>query len=306
MALLTISIPIYNRAKYLEKMLQRFLRDKSLFEDTISLFVSDNCSEEDLGSICRYYQGQGLKLEYNRNTENIGMDGNFEICINKGKESDYLWVLGSDDIPTFEVFNIIIPILKSGVNAIHISSAKGIVEKKEYDDAVEYLKEIGVMITFLSANIISTREIPNIDLRKYNGTFFTQMPVYLTTILTGKDNVYLKFDYLQGDSDYQNNGGYNFFRVFMDNYFSIWEEFVSKGYLSWKDYECIKRDTFVSFHWNYIKRTLLGLPSQALDMSGCTKTVFRHFGTKPYLYSHLTRLFLQIIKAKVKKILFCK
>lgn len=280
------------------------MQDKSLFDNTINLFISDNCSEEDLASVCKKYQDQGLKLEYNRNVENLGMDGNFEICINKGKDSDYLWVLGSDDIPTIGVFDVILPLLTAGVNAIHLSDVKGEVEKKTYDNAVEYLKDIGVMITFLSANIISTREIPNIDLKRYKGTFFTQMPVYITTILTGKINVYLKFQYLQGGSDYQNNGGYNFFRVFMDNYFSIWEEFVIKGYLSSKDYECIKRESFENFHWNYIKRTLLGLPSQVLDMSGCIKTVFRHFGTKPYLYVHLVRIFPQIAKAKVKNLCF--
>lgn len=303
MSLLTISIPIYNRAKYLERMLERFMLEKSLFEDTIHLFISDNCSQDDLESICQKYQNSGLRLEYNRNERNLGMDGNFEICISKGLESDYLWVLGSDDIPTEGIFDIILPILCRGINTLHLSMTEGEIEEIVYDNVVEYLKDINVMITFLSANIISSREIGHVDMKKYQNSYFTQMPVYLITMFTGVKNVMLKCRYLQKDSDSQNNGGYPFFKVFMDNYFSIWEEFVKKGFLTRSDYEYIKRVTFERFHWDYVRRTLLGQPSQALDMSGCKKTVLRHFGTKPYLYSHLFQLLKEQTKWKIKKLI---
>lgn len=303
MPLLTISIPIYNRAKYLDRMLDRFMQDKSLFENIIHLFISDNCSEDDLQSICRKYLASGLHLEYNRNDRNLGMDGNFEICINKGMESDYLWVLGSDDIPTEGLFDLILPILRSGVNTLHLSMTEGETEQIEYKDVVEYLKDINVMITFLSANIISSREISHVDMKKYKNSYFTQMPVYLTTMFTGDRNVMLKCKYLQKGNDSQNNGGYPFFKVFMDNYFSIWEEFVVNGYLKKSDYECIKRVTFEKFHWDYVCRTLLGQPSQALDMSGCKKTVLRHFGTKSYLYPHLFQLLKEQAKWKIKKLI---
>lgn len=303
MALLTISIPIYNRAKYLEKMLGRFMLDKPLFDDTIHLFISDNCSEDDLESICRRYQAEGLRLEYSRNESNLGMDGNFEICINKGLESDYLWVLGSDDVPTEGLFDIIIPILQTGVNTLHMSMGEGAPQVIKYDNVTEYLKDINVMITFLSANIISTKEIAHVDLKKYKDSFFTQVPVYLTTMFSGDNNVMLKYKYLQDGSDSRNNGGYNFFKVFMDNYFAIWEEFVRKGFLNRTGYEYIKQVTFEKFLWGYIRRTLLGQPSQSLDMSGCKRTTFKHFGTKPYLYAHLFRLFKEQSKLKIKQVI---
>lgn len=302
MALLTISIPIYNRANYLVRMLERFLLDKSLFENTINLFISDNCSDDDLGSICKEYQEKGLRLEYNRNEQNIGMDGNFEICINKGKESDFLWVLGSDDIPSEGLFEIIIPILKSGVNAMHLSMTNDETQLIVYDDVGEYLRNINVMITFLSANIISTREIDHVDLKKYKHTYFTQVPLYLTTIFSGNRNVILRCKYLQEGNDSMHNGGYNFFEVFMDNYFAIWREFVDRGYLNKSDYEYIKRVTFEKFHWGYISRTLLCQPSQSLDMSGCKRTVLRHYGTKFYLYRHLMSLIMWQMKHQLKKL----
>lgn len=39
MALLTVNIPIYNRPNYLVRMLELFMRDKSLFDNPISLFA---------------------------------------------------------------------------------------------------------------------------------------------------------------------------------------------------------------------------------------------------------------------------
>lgn len=304
MALLTISIPIYNRASYLVRMLERFMLDKSLFDNTIHLFISDNCSEENLCSICNKYQEKGLRLEYSRNGENLGMDGNFEICINKGKESDYLWVLGSDDIPTEGVFKLIIPILRSGVNVLHLSSTNDEAQLIEYNDVGEYLRDINVMITFLSANIISTREIGHLDLQKYKQTYLTQVPLFLTTMFSGNRNVILKCKYLQEGNDSMHNGGYNFFKVFMDYYFAIWQEFVIQKKLSKRDYEYIKRITFENFHWGYIARTLLGQPSQSLDMSGCKRTILRHYGTKVYLYRHLLSLIKWQIKQQLKNY-FC-
>ena len=59
----------------------------------------------------------------------------------------------------------------------------------KYDNVTEYLKDINVMITFLSANIISTKEIAHVDLKKYKDSFFTQVPVYLTTMFSGDNNV---------------------------------------------------------------------------------------------------------------------
>ena len=49
---LSICIPIYNRRSYLERMLSRFLEDKQLFEEKIQLFISDNCSTEDIKGVC--------------------------------------------------------------------------------------------------------------------------------------------------------------------------------------------------------------------------------------------------------------
>lgn len=53
--LLSICIPIYNRLSYLERMLDRFLEEKELFESRIELYISDNCSEDDLQSCCSLY-----------------------------------------------------------------------------------------------------------------------------------------------------------------------------------------------------------------------------------------------------------
>lgn len=306
MALLTISIPIYNRSKFLERMLERFMMDKVLFDKTIDLFISDNCSEDDLESICTKYQDAGLNLSYSRNSSNLGMDGNFEICIQRGVMSDYLWVLGSDDIPTIGFFDILLPLLEKGINCIHISNEDCETEISWYDNVTDFLKDINVMITFLSGNIISTREIKNIDLKKYRGTYFTQVPVYLSTIFTGKENVFLKCKYLQDGSDSVNNGGYNFYKVFVNHYLDIWNEYVDKGLLERKDYENIKKTTFESFLWWYIQRTISKQLPKNLETAGWKMILFKNYGTDSYFYSHLCKYYIGDIKHKIRKLLLPK
>ena len=86
--LLSVCIPIYNRSSFLKRILERFLEEKSFFQDDVELFVSDNCSPENLGEICKLYQERGLNLQYHRNDDNMGMDGNFATCFRKENGSN--------------------------------------------------------------------------------------------------------------------------------------------------------------------------------------------------------------------------
>lgn len=60
--ILFLCIPIYNRLEYLEKMLERFLEDKDLFQKYIYLYISDNCSSQNLASCCDKYKLKGLNF----------------------------------------------------------------------------------------------------------------------------------------------------------------------------------------------------------------------------------------------------
>ncbi|MBQ9105002.1 MAG: glycosyltransferase [Mailhella sp.] len=88
--LISICIPTYNRAWYLEKTLD-CLTSQRIFQKTslVEICVSDNASEDDTPAVVRCYQRRfGSKIIYSRNATNI-CDQNFEKALSLG-HGDFL------------------------------------------------------------------------------------------------------------------------------------------------------------------------------------------------------------------------
>ncbi len=95
---LTLAIPTWNRARYLESLLAVLLPQfTALPHGMAELIVSDNCSDDHTESLVAEFQERGLPVRYVRNATNIGSDGNFLQCFNLAL-GQYVWVFGDDDL----------------------------------------------------------------------------------------------------------------------------------------------------------------------------------------------------------------
>lgn len=288
--LLCLCIPIYNRQSYLIRMLDRFLEDADLFDDNIELLISDNCSQEDLESICENYKKRGLKLLFHRNEENLGSNGNFLWCFNNGK-CKYLWLLGSDDIPKRGVLRKIVSYLNNNdYGLVHLSINPREKELNTYFDANEMAVAVSYWITFMSSNIILTSTLNPLDLLEYKDTWIVQVPAYLNACLVSPRNAVLYFGYpFEKENDNKNNGGYNLFQVFIENLFLIYNDFVNKGLLSKQAFEKIKKDEYRRFLLHYIVNYLIFKKSQKhyFDLDNSWSILFKHYGRYFYAYYYL-------------------
>lgn len=299
--ILSVCIPIYNRKEYLEKILQRFVKEKSLFEDDIHLYISDNCSEEDLESICIKYKEKGLNLTYHRNTENLGMDGNFVNCF-KNAKGKYLLLLGSDDVPGNDFFKMILPVLKhEEYGLVHLMDD----EKKESiasEDFSSFLLDLNVWITFISSNIVSSRFIQDIDFSKYAGTMLSQVPLYMEASYKSKKNMILKGVFFQGENDSKHNSGYNLFQVFIVNLLAIIKEYVKKVAITEKEYDEFKRLLFKNLLAGEMNRRLIFRKNIRLETSGGWNLVWYYYGKCPYMYYYLVLELFKSLRRKISKV----
>lgn len=94
--LLTIAIPTYNRARYLNELLS-VLFDQLKDKPNIELIISDNASPDETPGVVRSFVDAGMRISYLRSVENIGPDANFLLCFEKAK-GKYVWLIGDDDI----------------------------------------------------------------------------------------------------------------------------------------------------------------------------------------------------------------
>lgn len=286
--LLSICIPVYNRASFLSRTLDRFLGEKDLFMDSVQLFVSDNCSTEDIGAVCQKYSDLGLKLQYNRNSENLGMDANFEICF-KRAEGKYVLLLGSDDIPVPGFVGMLTDFLKGReYGLVHLRSMNQPVwQIEEYTDRDAFLTDVKYWITFISANIVATEYVKDMEWKLFHGTMITQVPLYLEAAGRSRMNAVLTGSFYEEENDSKNNGGYNLFKVFVDNLLNIFCGYVEKGMISRKSFKMIKKMEYKEFLTGNILECLILKRKRTFDLKAGWKILWRHYGRCPYAYWYL-------------------
>jgi len=95
--LLSICIPNYNRGKYLSNCLNSILLAKSFSSLKFEICISDNGSKDDILSIIDLYKKKGLKINFKRNSKNLGFGSNFYKVVKMAK-GEFIWLIGNDDL----------------------------------------------------------------------------------------------------------------------------------------------------------------------------------------------------------------
>lgn len=277
--LLSICIPIYNREEYLNKMLNSFLKEKELFINDIHLFVSDNCSEDNLKVLCEQYIKEGLSLEYHRNTSNLGMDGNFTTCFLNAK-GKYMLLLGSDDVPLPGSLRLILDVLKNNdIGLLHLSNKKNREGLTLYCTSDEIIKDIGYWITYISSNVIRTNCIKGFDFSRYEGTLLTQVPLYIETIISNPQNGILGKKIFEKNNTI--NSGYNPFKVFGVSFLDMMKEAMNNGDIKDSTYKKIKKDLLNNYLASrFLKNKILKV--DRMDVANIKKNILVNCSMREY------------------------
>lgn len=240
--LLTIAIPTYNRAQYLDICLQQIcgqLKDEN--HKLVELIVSDNASIDQSKDIVEKYITSRCSIRYIRNERNIGPDRNITQCFEEAK-GKYVLVLGDDDILLDGALDKIIKIIQEKNYGIIYLNSYGFKDdfikempvvfkgkfSVEYENSNAFLKKLNYYITFISGNICNMSLVDEkINFKNFEGTFLGQVPRYISALLNAKVNLYVKEALIAAKAN--NTGGYKLFEVFGKNFNEILIKFRSKG-----------------------------------------------------------------------------
>jgi hypothetical protein len=216
----------------------------------------------------------------------------------------YVWCLGDDDYLAEGALAYLLNILHNknyGLVhlAIHPKCHKGFVE---YTNTKKYISNISYWTTFISANIVNTSFVGKIDFKKYMGTFFTLIPLYLTAAIESSHNAYINERLLCDiGKDTKTNGGYNLFEVFVKNYLSIWKCFAKKARMNFLYYEKEKKRIFVEFTIGWIYRLLFLKHEGNFKTDKAYAHLFKYYWYCPYFYIYMG---LYLIKAKLRPLAY--
>lgn len=264
---LTIAIPTYKRASFLRSNLEQLLAElEGVPAGLVEVLVSDNCSPDNTTEVVHEIQAKGLPIHYVRNKENIGSDANIAQSFNLA-HGQYVLIQGDDDLFVDGALLQVLDWLAKREYGVISLRAYGFEQdfraeypgaggkQLEYQDAGAFLAEIGAAMTLISANIINKRFLPGVDANHFCGSNLVQVHLLLQAALKGEANL-ISSQYLIACKR-NNSGGYNFFKVFIDNLFGILDQYQGHG-LSKGAISSIERGMLLKFFPFYIWKSRLG------------------------------------------------
>ena len=90
----SICIPTYNYGRFIADAIESVLAQTYI---DFELIISDNCSDDDTGSIVQEYLLRDQRVAYYRNSCNLGMVGNWNRCLELAR-GEYVKILCADDL----------------------------------------------------------------------------------------------------------------------------------------------------------------------------------------------------------------
>lgn len=241
--LLTIAIPTYNRAAFLEKGLSLLREQSSSIGDSIEILVSDNNSPDSTSEVVEKAINAGLPVRYIRNDTNIGADRNVVQCFEKA-QGHFVWIIGDDDYIVPGVLPLIYESLSNNQDlsvcyiankwiedVLHHNPATVTeIDQTRVNDPIEFINKVNYWVTFLSGNIINKSFVSNsnIDVNKYIGTSLPQLSWYFTALFS--NSKYLVINTVSVICQSNNTSGYNLVEVFGKNFNRIMDDFNGNKY----------------------------------------------------------------------------
>lgn len=320
--ILSICIPTWNRASFLNTGLEKLNTQLSeICINDIEILVSDNYSTDDTALVVQNFIHIGMPISYYCNEKNLGADGNFIKCIERAK-GKFIWLLGDDDYLCDNSLAYLLRVLKDNLDAglVHLKAhgvSKGEGNAKVFNDKKAFLQEVSYWSTFMTGNIFNAKSKELVDNpEKYIGSCFLQMPFYLSASMTSSNNIIIYRQIFDDGADSISNGGYNYFKVFVQNYLDIWKEYIDKFHIDIAVYKHIKKDIYVNFHQYFINMLLIKktniLPEdqprngrKGFFIKDGKKILKKYYGNEkyalPYFFKWQIKYYLLAIKRKLYK-----
>ena len=263
---LSICIPTYNRANYLNLALKAFcFQIATCGRSDISLLVSDNASTDHTREVIQRHQRLFPNLDVLWNETNVGAEENF-LGLVRAAKGRFCWIFGDDDLLLEGGLARVIEVLdrKPDIGLLHIASdyhttpEQALVKKARagtvdvMDAPGAFLHKVGYSITFITGNIFNLTYLDAyFDYSRFKGSNLLQVSFYLQSLLRGNINAFLGGSVYSAMSD--NTGGYGLFRTFGMNFNQILSAFAARGFQEqWG--RSINRKLCVSFFPDYLAR----------------------------------------------------
>lgn len=237
--LLTIAIPTYNRAEYLDLCLSQICQQVPPGDRRIEIIVSDNNSSDQTSAVVNKYVDRGHPVRYVKNQVNIGGDPNIIQCFNLAR-TKYVLVFGDDDVFLDGSIQKMVDLISSdNFGVVHLRSfgfetGQDPLQAKPqkhhlftYRSKPYFVWRISYLFTFISANIINKSLIgPEADTTE-TGPNMAQLGWIFSALSRADNNAVIDGYVFASKGD--NASGYHLCEVFGKNTNLVFALLIKRG-----------------------------------------------------------------------------
>lgn len=189
---LSICIPTFNRAEVLRSSLAHLIPLVSRYD--IPIYISDNASPDATAQVIAEAQDRYPHIFSHRNSENVGMDKNFEVALNL-PSTRYTWIVGDDDRINPDAVGAVLNIVCASdcqlvlLNGGSPDTDGGRVRAafpQVYTQAAALLHDLGWHSTWISGLVLSRALIKDMQFGPYIGSAFSHFGSLYTALARHK------------------------------------------------------------------------------------------------------------------------
>ena len=174
--LISITIPTYNRAPFLDACLAYHI--PLARKHNVKIYISDNASDDHTQEVVKRRCAEYSLISYIRNEINIGPDANFEQAL-KLADTEYVWLLGDTYKLPEKGLDYLVNLLTSCpvVYDLIVFNWKNRVKdtmSQDYADPNKILSDIGWHMTCLSTLVYRADMLRVCNFKSYLDTYFIQ------------------------------------------------------------------------------------------------------------------------------------
>lgn len=294
--LLSICIPTYNRASYLEGAILNIITDNA-FGDEVEIIISDNASTDNTEEIAKKYTQKHYNIKYYKNEENI-RDKNFMLALQRGNG---LYRRLFNDTLRFKerALQKMLDIIRISPQNRPLFFYQNITflnsnTQKKINNPAELILNTSYWITWIGNfgnwkhiinNIPSPNECAPLLLTQVDWSF---------KIMSGNQCAQIYFDDYFESIIPNKKGGYNIFNVFINNYLLIIRQYIDKKSIIQKE----KYRLFRYFLLNWISSLKNSNKDFTFEKNNIWNILMKEYWYCPYFYIGLIFLYIKNIIAK--------
>jgi glycosyltransferase involved in cell wall biosynthesis len=124
---ISLCIPSYNHARFLAQTIDSVLQQT--FDD-FEILIIDDCSTDGTEAIVKQYALRNPRIRFSVNPENIGMVGNWNLCLAEAKGKYIKYLFGDDLLLSRDTLQKLLSLFEADKSISLISSSRNIIDSE--------------------------------------------------------------------------------------------------------------------------------------------------------------------------------